>query len=273
MTMISDKQQRLMAILACRERLGVAFSGGVDSTVLLVAAHRVLGDRVVAFTANSPIHPQQERDGAIGFAADAGLRLMVVDTDEWQTASFVANTAQRCYLCKKILFARMAAAALPLGIATLAHGATMDDLDDYRPGMRAAAEMGVAAPLVEAGLTKADVREMARSWGLAVWNRPSMACLATRIAYGQPITVEALALVAAAENFLTGAGFSACRVRLDGFTGHIEVPPDQMARLLDPHLRAAVVGKLRGLGLLRVTLDLEGYVGGKMNRWIETSAN
>jgi len=270
MTKVTDKADRLIKTLASYDALGVAFSGGVDSSLLLVAAREALGERVVAFTARSPIHPAGELAGARVFTAERGIRLIEFQTDEWQQEAFWANTADRCYVCKKVLFGTMAAAAAELGISALAHGANVDDAADYRPGMRAAAQMGVTAPLIDAGLTKADVRQMARSMGLTVWNRPAMACLATRIAYGEPITLQTLALVAAAEDVLAGAGIENCRVRLADRTAHIEVPVDQMQRLLAPRLRAELVDRLRGLGLLRIALDLEGYVPGKMNRWIDT---
>jgi len=263
------KFRRMLAGLAAYDRLGVAFSGGVDSSVLLIAAHRVLGDKVVAFTARSPIHPPADFAAACSVAAAAGIDLVQIQTDEWQQEAFLTNTADRCYECKKILFARMAAVAADYGIAALVHGANADDAADYRPGLRAAAEMGVGAPLADAGLGKADIRQLARSLGLSVWDRPAMACLATRIPYGQPITLDALNLVAAAEDVLAHNGFAACRVRIADRSAHIEVPLDQMERLVATRLRAAVVQKLRSLGLLRICLDLEGYVPGKMNRWLE----
>jgi uncharacterized protein len=271
MAVKSKKYDDLIAVLKRRSCLGVAFSGGVDSTLLLEAAKRAVGGKVVAFTAQSPIHAPGDVAAAQALALDMGVDWVLIETDECQQAGFVINGADRCYVCKKGLFAKMAAAAAALEITALAHGANTDDAADYRPGMRAASEMGVAAPLVEAGLTKADVRRLARRLGLPVWNKPAKACLATRIPYGHVITPQDLALVNQAEERLLQAGFTACRVRLADRTAHIEVHGDQIKKMLSPRVRSRLLDDLRGLGFLRICLDLEGYVSGKMNRWLSVA--
>jgi len=260
------KEERLERCLAQYDSLGVAFSGGVDSSLLLAMAQRVLGQRVMAFTGVSELHPSGEKEQAIEMARHLGVRHLLFDTRELADPRFTANPVERCYHCKIGLFTSMRREAETLGITTLAHGANVDDLSDFRPGFEAAKEMGIVAPLIEAGLHKADIRQLARRMGLPNWQRPAMACLASRIPYGVPIDTKLLARIDQAENALRRLGIEHCRVRHHGSLVRIEVDPAQISRLAETDLRTQLVAVLRGLGYAHVCLDLEGYVSGKMNR-------
>ncbi len=263
---LAQKKQKLLESLRRYPSLGVAFSGGVDSTLLLAAAVTVCGDRVVAMTARSPIHPAHETEAAAQLARRIGARHLILDTDEWAAPAFAVNSAQRCYHCKKILFETMRRCAARENLTALAHGANADDLADFRPGFVAAQEMGVHAPLITAGLTKVEIRRLAREMGLPNWDRPAMACLATRIPYGVEIRRSLLGQIERAEAVLTDVGLDACRVRHHGSLARIEIDVAQMALLMVGTTRQRVVEALRGLGFTYVALDLEGYVSGKMNR-------
>ena len=260
------KERALLAVLDRYTSLGVAFSGGVDSTLLLAAAKRRLGERVIAFTAVSAIHPRGERELAVEMANAIGVRHVLFDSDELADPAFVRNTVQRCYFCKRGLFAAVRRQATALGIQTVAHGANRDDLSDYRPGFRAAQEMEVVAPLIEAGLGKDDIRRLAHRWGLGNWDRPAMACLATRIPYNTEIRATDLTRIDAAESVLRKLGVARCRVRHHGGLACIETDAGQLQRLSEPEMRTQIVAALRSLGYAQVCLDLEGYVSGKMNR-------
>jgi uncharacterized protein len=263
---LQEKKTKLIRVLASHDRLAVALSGGVDSAVLLAEARAVLGERVIALTARSPIHPPCDMADAKTLASRLGVLHLIVDSNEIDQAGFLANTEQRCYICKKIVFRQLAMAAERQGFPTLAHGANADDLGDYRPGMKAARELGVVSPLVAVGLTKAEVRQLARQRELAVWNKPAMACLATRFPYGTPITLEKLDRVRQAEQVLDSAGFQHCRVRCHGNVARIEVPPAHLAELVDDPMRQRIVDQLREIGFVYIAADLEGYVSGSMNR-------
>lgn len=263
---LAQKKQRLWECLGRHPSLGVAFSGGVDSTLLLAAAVAVLGDRVVAMTARSPIHPAHEIETAELMARRIGARHLVFDTDELAEPAFTVNSAQRCYHCKKILFETMRRCASRENIVDLAHGANWDDLADFRPGFAAAHEMGVHAPLITAELTKGEIRRLARELGLPNWDRPAMACLATRLPYGVEIQRSLLAQIERAEAVLAELGIHSCRVRHHGVLARIEIDRAQMPLLMVEATRQQAVEALRELGFTYVALDLEGYVGGKMNR-------
>lgn len=263
-----QKHRRLAGLVKSCESLAVAFSGGVDSSLLLAVAHEELGERVVAMTALSKTHPKSETADAKAIAEHIGARHVLFESDEMDDADFLANGPQRCYHCKKRIFALMRKAAREIGIQTLAHGANLDDQGDFRPGFRAAEESGVMAPLVEAGLTKSDIRELARRMGLPNWNRPAMACLATRIAYGTPISEKSLHQIERAEAVLAHIGIHQCRVRHHGSLARIELADQEMDRLNDEGLRRQIVQRFRALGFDFVCLDLEGYVSGKMNRGV-----
>jgi uncharacterized protein len=266
---IRIKQEELQRIISRIETLGVAFSGGVDSSLLLAVARTVLGDRVVALTAASPVHARHELDQALALARRLDVRHVIVRPDVMADANFRSNGHERCYYCKKCLFKTMQKEARTIGIETLAHGANADDILDYRPGRKAAEELGVAAPLSEAGFTKTDIRQLARSIGLPNWNRPAMACLATRLPYGTPIEAAVLRKVEAAEAAIRALGITQCRVRYHQDIARIEVGGDQMEQMLDSGHRQQIVEVLLGLGFYHVCLDLEGYVSGKMNRGLQ----
>jgi uncharacterized protein len=266
---LADKKKRLDAALRRSRPLAVAFSGGVDSSLLVAAAVEALGDGVTAFTVHAPIHSRREVAQAVDTAVRLGVRHVVVPFDGLDEPEFVANPPNRCYVCKKIVFGEIRRRAAALGLPHLAHGANLDDLGDYRPGLKAAEEMGVLAPLVEAGMTKADIRALSRAMGLPTWDRPSMACLASRIPYGRPITAAVLQMVETAEEALQDMGFAGCRVRHHGEIARIEVSGRDVERLAREDTRQAVVARLRAIGFTHVALDLEGYTQGSLNRVLE----
>ena len=265
----AKKKKRLIAILKAYDRLVVAFSGGVDSTFLLAASQEAIGDRVTAVTADSPIHSRREIREAIETAKALGVKHIVVPFAEMTVPGFAANPPDRCYTCKQLIFAEIIRMAGSMGVERVAHGVNLDDLGDYRPGLKAAEEMGVAAPLVEAGLNKADIRALSRRMGLPTWSKPSMACLASRIPYGRPITPEALKMVEAAEEILQGLGFSGCRVRHHGDVARIEMAARDVNRATRPVVRSQLLKGLQAIGFTHVAVDLEGYVQGSLNRALE----
>jgi uncharacterized protein len=262
----AKKKKRLDEILKSYDRLVVAFSGGVDSTFLLAAAREALGVRVTAVTADSPLHSRREIREALATAKALGVEHIVVPFAEMTAPGFAANPPDRCYTCKQLLFSEIIRMAASMGVERVAHGVNLDDLGDYRPGQKAAEEMGVVAPLVEAGLHKADIRALSRRMGLPTWNKPSMACLASRIPYGRPITLEALKMVEAAEEILQGLGFSGCRVRHHGEVARIEMAAREVSRAVRPGVRSQIVAGLKEIGFTHVAVDLEGYVPGSLNR-------
>jgi uncharacterized protein len=267
---LSVKYDHLRNILEPLPSLAVAFSGGVDSSLLLAAAVDALGGRVVALTADSPVHPAREIRAAIETGSLLKVRHILVRTDEMDRSAFRANTPDRCYICKKIIFKQLMAAAAVLGIDHVAHGVNLDDFSDYRPGLRAASEMQVISPLVEAGLSKAEIRLLAKSLGLPNWNRPAMACLASRIPYDTALSNSLLARVEAAENLLEDLGFRGGRVRCHGDVARIELATgEDMARALGDECRKRLVQGIKSAGFKYVALDLEGYRQGSMNAPLE----
>ena len=265
-TSLQDRKNLLVAGLKNFDRLAVALSGGVDSAVLLAEARAVLGNRLIAVTARSPIHPQQEVADAAAIAGHLAVDHLIVESGELHRADFVANTPERCYICKTSVFGQLLTVVRKKGFPHLAHGANADDLGDYRPGLKAARELGVVAPLMDAGFSKADIRLVARQRGLFVWDKPAMACLATRFPYGTVISPAAVQQVDRAEQVLVEEGFVGCRVRHHGDVARIEVPVDQLAKLVAEPLRRRIVDRFRRIGFLYVSMDLEGYVSGSMNR-------
>ncbi|MCD8367102.1 MAG: ATP-dependent sacrificial sulfur transferase LarE [Clostridiales bacterium] len=262
---LHEKAARLRAELLRLGSTAVAFSGGVDSAYLLHMAHETLGDRTIAVTVRSSAFPRRETEDAGAFCVQAGIRQVWVDLDVLAIPGFSENPPDRCYLCKRQLFRRIQEVAAEQGMASVSEGSNLDDEGDYRPGMRAIAELGVASPLRAAGLTKADIRALSREAGLPTWAKPSLACLASRFAYGEPITRAGLDRVDRAEQLLTELGFSQARVRVHGTIARIELLPEEFPRMLEPETRTEVVQTLRGLGFPYVALDLQGYRTGSMN--------
>ena len=266
---LDAKLARLRALLAELPSALVAFSGGVDSTFLLRVAHEVLGPRCLALTTTSATTPEHDRADAMTLATSLGVTHVCVDTDELAIPGYAANPVDRCYFCKDNLFTICADEAQRRGIAVVLDGANVDDLRDHRPGLRAAAERGARHPLVEAGLTKADIRVASRALGLPTWDRPASPCLSSRFPYGTAITAERLAQVDAAEQFLRALGFPELRVRFHERVARIEVPPDAMPRLLRSDVRQAVVTELKRLGFTFVALDLQGFRSGSLNEGLD----
>ena len=263
---LAPKLERLRAILAELPSALVAYSGGVDSTFLLRVAHEVLGPRCTALTTVSPTTPEDDLVQATALAATLGVAHLVLDTNELDIPGYAENPTNRCYFCKENLFTLCAAEADRLGLAVVLDGANLDDLGDHRPGLEAAAERAVRHPLVEAGLSKADIRAV----GLPTWDRPASPCLSSRFPYGTRITAERLQRVAAAEAFLRRRGFRELRVRFHDRVARIEVPLDEMPRLLEPGTREDVVRELRRLGFSYVALDLQGFRSGSLNEPLGT---
>lgn len=258
------KYTRLRELLAEMGSLVIGMSGGVDSVLLAKIAQDVLGERALAVTADSPSLPRRELREAEELARIAGIRHLVVKTDEVADPRYAANPTNRCYFCKSELFTRLDGLAAAQGFDWVAYGENMDDLGDHRPGAVAAGEHGVRAPLKEAGLTKADIRALAQRLGLPVWDKPAFACLGSRFPYGTEITPEKLAQVEAAEEVLWELGFRRYRVRHHGEVARIEVPPEDMLRLIDQN--AILVKRFRAeAGFIHVTMDLAGYRRGSMN--------
>jgi uncharacterized protein len=264
-TAVEDKYRRLLAVLRELESVVVAFSGGVDSTLLARAAKDALGDRAVLVTADSETYPAGELEEARRLAGAIGLRHLVVRTDELANPDYARNGANRCFFCKEELFAHLAPIAEREGCRALVYGANVDDLGDHRPGMQSARQRGVRAPLIEAGLTKTEIRELSRTLGLATWDKPSFACLSSRFQYGDPITAEKLRRIDDAEAFLRTLGFRQFRVRHHDRLARIELAHEELGRLWEDDRHARIVARFRELGYVYVTVDLAGFQSGSAN--------
>lgn len=260
------KREHLLALLRGLDSVAVAFSGGIDSTVVAKAAYLALGDRAVAVTADSASVPRAEIDDAKRLAHQIGIRHRLVQTDEFNDADYVRNDGARCYFCKSELYERIETLLPELEVRYICSGANLDDQGDYRPGLKAAAEHAVRHPLQEAGFTKADVRALARAWDLPTWDKPASPCLSSRLAVGVEVTRERTAMVEAAEVYLRSLGYRECRVRLhEGGLARVEVPVAELSRLAAPEMRAELVRRFRDLGFQFITLDLEGFRSGSLN--------
>ncbi|MEW6276182.1 MAG: ATP-dependent sacrificial sulfur transferase LarE [Bacillota bacterium] len=260
-----EKMARVRNITFAFDGAVVAFSGGVDSTLVLKVAADALGSRVIAATINSPLAVPGELDRAKRLAALLGVRHVTITGNALADPEFRRNPPERCYLCKRHVYAALGELAREAGCEVVLDGANADDAGDFRPGLRAAREMGVRSPLLEAGLTKEEVRRLARELGLPNWNQPAQPCLATRIPYGELITGEKLQQIARAEEFLAERGFSPARVRHHGPVARLELPPEQIGRLNDPFLREEIDQALKLLGFLYVSVDLAGLRSGSLN--------
>jgi uncharacterized protein len=263
---LAAKRDRLLGVVRDLGSAAVAFSGGIDSTVVAKAAFLALGERAIAVTADSASVPRAELEDARRLAKQIGIRHEIVATEEFTDPDYIRNDGTRCYHCKSELYSQIETLLPKLGVAVICSGANLDDQGDYRPGLTAAAEHQVRHPLQEAGFTKAEVRELARHWDLPTWDKPASPCLSSRLAPGVAVTTERTAMVEAAEVYLKKLGYRHCRVRLhEGGLARIEVPAEDLARLADPQIRDVLTRYFRELGYNFITLDLEGFRSGSLN--------
>jgi uncharacterized protein len=262
---IVSKRSALDSALGQLGRVLVAYSGGVDSAFLASAAHKVLGDEMRAVIADSPSLARTQFADAIAFAREQGIPLEVISTGELERPEYARNDSSRCFFCKDELFTLMEKFRAERGFDTIAYGVNLDDQGDFRPGQRAAREHNVAAPLLQAGLSKTEIRELARAAGLRVWDKPASACLSSRIEYGRPVTRETLSAVERGEDALRGLGFQQFRVRHHGDIVRIEIAAEELPRALNLEMSAQFIRIFKDLGFKFVTLDLEGFRSGSMN--------
>ncbi len=263
--MISEKIEKLNEILSQMENAMVAFSGGVDSTLLLKAAYDVLGENLIAVTALSPIYPEFEIKEAIEFAKKLGVKHLTIDSAVLSNPKIIENPSDRCYWCKKQIFSKLIEIAEDYNIEYILDGSNLDDLKDYRPGSKAVKELGIRSPLKEAEFTKKEIRDFSKELNLPTWDKPSLACLASRIPYGTKIRKEDLEMIDRAEEFIRSLGIKNVRVRHHGQIARIEIPIDFFITILDNKVRKKIVTKLKEIGFHYVSVDIEGYRTGSMN--------
>ena len=263
-----DKLKSLQEYISSLGSVAVAFSGGVDSTLLLKVSHDVLGGKAIAVTASSLSFPERELNEAKSFCEKNGIKQVICPSEELEIEGFRHNPVNRCYLCKKELFTKILDIAHENNIPHVVEGSNLDDLGDYRPGLQAIDELGILSPLRHCGLTKSDVREISHELGLPTWDKPSFACLASRFVYGEEITAEKLIMVERAENFLRDMGFKQLRVRIHGDMARIEILPEDFGKILSEDTRTSIYDALKGYGFSYVALDMKGYRAGSMNETI-----
>ena len=265
MDTVHEKYELLKSALLSYGSIVVAFSGGVDSTFLLKVAHDLLGERAVAVTAAPVFVPRREQNEALSFCSEQKIRQIIIPAEQLNIDSIRHNPPDRCYHCKREIFGKILEVAAQNGISTVAEGSNLDDTGDYRPGMRAIHELGIVSPLLEAGLTKAEIRQLSQELGLETWNKPSFACLASRFVYGEAITDKRLSMVDQAEQTLLDLGFRQFRVRIHGDLARIEILPEEFAQIMKAETRDRITRNLKEYGFSYVTLDLTGYRTGSMN--------
>jgi len=270
MDSLHDKRQNLISILKGMESILIAYSGGADSTFLVVMAHKVLGNKVLAVTANSPSLAPSELQEAISIASEFGFGHQIINTSELDDPNYRENGPKRCYFCKRELHTRLHELALELGFDYVASGTNIDDLSDFRPGLRATREFNVRNPLAEAKLGKTEIRRLSQEMGIPNWDKPAQACLSSRIPYGSIVTVEALKKIGRAEMVLRELGFTQFRVRHHDTIARIEVDPEELHLIFESQIRDAVITALRNLGYLYVTIDLAGYRQGSLNEGLRS---
>ena len=269
-SLLALKQEKLFAVLRELDRTIVAYSGGTDSAFLAWAAHQALGDRAIAITADSPSIPASHKRDAAEYARICGFRHEFIPTFEFDNPAYVRNDANRCFHCKDELFLRLEQVAAERGVAHIIYGVNQDDLGDYRPGQQAAKIHSVKAPLVEAGLRKAEIRELSRQAGLPFWDRPAAACLSSRVPYGTEVTPETIGRIEAGEEELKKLGFRQFRVRFHGELVRIEIEPDELPNALSLEMASRLTAVFKPLGFHYITLDLEGYRQGAMNEVLQS---
>jgi len=263
--LLHEKQEKLFSVLRGLHRVMVAYSGGADSAYLAWAAHRVLGGNALAVTADSASIPESHKRDAEAFVRQFGIPHEYIETHEFENPDYLKNDANRCFHCKDELFTRLEEVGRGRGIGSIIYGVNADDLGDYRPGQNAAGLHQVKAPLVEAGLRKAEIRELSRMAGLPTWDRPASACLSSRIPYGTPVTIENIKTVERGEEEIKALGFRQFRVRYHGELVRLEIAPDELAKALTPAMARQFTAMFKALGFKYVTLDLEGYRQGSLN--------
>jgi pyridinium-3,5-biscarboxylic acid mononucleotide sulfurtransferase len=265
---LHQKLDRLRAIFAPMKSLIVAFSGGVDSTFVLRVAHETIGGRVLALTTTSPTMPDEDRESAIAMAKLIGARHILIESNELEVPGYAQNPLNRCYLCKHNLFTVCEAKAAELQIDEIVDGLNLDDLHDYRPGMQAASEKRVRHPLVEAELTKAEIRELSHEMGLPTWDRPASPCLSSRFPYGTEITPEGLRRVGEGEKVLHALGFKVARVRYHGEVARLELEQSEISRAFEPAIRETIERELKRLGFRFIAIDIRGFRSGSLNEGV-----